>query len=331
MRILAGLAAISVVAVGAWRAGSGKRPPERLVVASVRQPATSLFFVAQAAGCLEGEKLEVDERTFDLGRDALVLLRHGKADVAIAYETPVLRAAFADEHLRVLTSLHTSTENTRLVTRRDAGITTFRDLRGRRLAAARGTNADFFVETILRFGGVPRPEVTIVDLAPQDAVEALLARRVDAIALSDPAAHRAERALGNDAWVLTTDLYVEFSLLATRDDVVRSRPEALKALLRALECGARAAESDPELALSRIRARFADEHEQDLRAQVRRVTWSLGLDHLLLHVLRRERDWLRSSGHTSGAIPDLSRLIERAPLEDVVPAAVLLPPGGSGP
>jgi NitT/TauT family transport system substrate-binding protein len=331
MRIFAGVAVAAIVAVGAWRARSGGRPRERLVVASVRQPATSLFFVAREAGCLEAEGLEVDERPFELGRDALVLLREGTADVAIAYETPLLRAAFADERIRVLTSLHTSTENTRLVTRRDAGITTFRDLRGRRLAASRGTNADFFVEVILRFGGVPRSAVTMIDLAPPDAVEALVAGRVDAIVVSDPAAHRAERALGHRAWVLTTDLYVEFSLLATRDDVVRSRPGAVRALLRALECGARAAEADPELALSRIGDRFADEREGDLRAQVRRVTWSLGLDHLLLHVLRRERDWLRSSGYASGTSPDLSRLVERGPLEEVAPAAVLLPPGGAGP
>ena len=71
-------------------------PRPRLVVAAVRQPATSLFFVAQAVGCFRSEGIDLDERTFEIGRDALALLRDGTADAAIAFETPVLRAAYTD-------------------------------------------------------------------------------------------------------------------------------------------------------------------------------------------------------------------------------------------
>jgi NitT/TauT family transport system substrate-binding protein len=326
-RTLAALAATAALAAGLWLVLPARPSSERLVVATVRQPATSLFFVAEAAGCLQAEGIELVERTFDLGRDALVLLGEGEADVAIAYETPVLRAAHSDERIRILSSLHTSTANTRLVTRRSSGIHGFSDLRGRRLGAAVGTNADFFVDAALRFGGVPRSEVTIHDVDPASAVDALLTGRVDAVAVSDPAAQRAERQLGAEARVITTDLYAEFSLLTTRDDVVERRPGALRALLRALACGQRAAGAQPEDSVGRIHHRFADETEADLRAQLSRVSWTLGLDHLLVRVLRRERDWLRTAGHAVGTPSlDILRLLERRPLEAIDPGAVLLPP-----
>jgi NitT/TauT family transport system substrate-binding protein len=74
-RILGGAALAVAVAAAALLAVRAARPapPLRLVVAAVRQPATSLFFVAQASGCLAAERLEVEEHDFDLGRDALGL------------------------------------------------------------------------------------------------------------------------------------------------------------------------------------------------------------------------------------------------------------------
>src|SRR5512133_41430 len=130
----------------AWAASAvacAQRPGARarLVVATVRQPATSLFFAAQATGCFAEQGIQVEERTFELGRDALDLLRTGPADAAISYETPLLRAAFTDQRLRALTTLHTSTRNTRLVARRGSGIRDFEDLAGKRIGAAAGTNA----------------------------------------------------------------------------------------------------------------------------------------------------------------------------------------------
>jgi NitT/TauT family transport system substrate-binding protein len=315
---------VAAAAVAGCRAGPP--PQERLVVADVRQAATSLVFLALADGCVARERLAVEEHTFDLGRDALALLREGRADVAVAYETPLLRAAFEDDRLRVLTRLHTSTRNTRLVARRDRGVSGFADLRGKRIGVAQGTNADFFVDLALRYGGVPRDAVTIVDLRPDASVDALGVGDLDAAVLWDPAAARAERALGGNAQVVQTDLYAEVSLLITRADVLESRGPALRALVRALACAERAARERPEEALAHTLARFPGEGERALREQLARVTRGLGLDNVLLHVLRDESAWLREARLVSGEPPDLLRLVERSVLVDVEPEAVMLLP-----
>jgi NitT/TauT family transport system substrate-binding protein len=315
-------AAVPVSGCRRQRGGGG----DRLVVAAVRQPATSLFFVARASGCFDDERLEVEERTFELGRDALSLMREGGADVAIAYETPTLRAAFEDERLRVLTTLHTSTRNTRLIAHPDREVDGVSDLRGGRVGVAQGSNADFFADLVLRFGGVRRSEVTLVNLAPDASVDALAKGELDAAVLSDPYAARAERVLGPGARVFQTELYTEVSFLLTREDVLAAREPALHRLVRGLACAEGAARADPERSLAQIRERFPELGEPELRAQLARVRWGLGLDHVVLGVLRDERDWLVESGAAKGPPPDLERLLARQLLDRVAPETIMLLP-----
>ncbi|MFY3746014.1 ABC transporter substrate-binding protein [Anaeromyxobacter sp. Red801] len=323
MRVASLIAAMALLA-----ACGDRRPPRtRLVLASVRQPATALPLLAAASGCFAAEGLDLEERSFDLGRDALALLREGGADVAVAFETPVLQAAYADDRLRALTALHTSTRNTRLVVRASSGIRGFSDLGGRRIGLAPGTNADFFTDLALRLGGVPRDQVRLVHGAPAESIEGLAAGALDAAVLSDPAAQEAERRLGDDAQVFQTDLYVEISLLVTRDDVLAARPAALRALLRGLACGERRARADREGARARIRDRFPETGDAALAGQLERVRWGLGLDNVLVDVLRRERDALTAAGALRGDAPDLHQLVAPALLEQVAPESVMLLPG----
>ncbi len=302
-----------------------RTPPRRIAVATVRQPATSLFFVALQAGCFAREGLAVDERPFELGRDALALLRDGAVDLAIAYETPFLVAAREDPTLRILTSLHSSTRNTRLVARRAAGVDDFADLAGKRIGLAQGTNAEFFMDVALRYGGVRREAVAVVPLPPDQAIERLRDGTLDAAVLSDPPAARAEQALGDAAVVVRTELYVEFSLLVARAGTIERRRPELEAALRALSCGERVTRAAPQEALASLRARFPELSAPALRAQVEQVTWGLNLDQLLAQVLRRESDWLQARVPATSAV-STRRLLAPGPLEAVDPEAVMLLP-----
>jgi NitT/TauT family transport system substrate-binding protein len=318
------LASTAVLAGAACaRGGDGV---ERIAVAAVRQPATSLVFAAEAAGCLDRERLVMTGPVFDLGRDALALLRDGGADAAVVFHFPLIRAAFQDPRLRILTTLHTSTRNTRVVARRDRGIADAAHLRGKRIGVAHGTNADYFVQLMLRSQAIPASAATVVGLAPEQSVQALAGGSLDAAVLSDPPASQAERALGDRAVVLESGVYSEVSLLATREDVLRDRAPALRALLRALACAERRSAAGPDAALPLVRDRFPDQDEASLRAQLERVRWGLGLDHVLVDGLRAEGEWLTERRLEAGPPPDPKRLVAAGPLAEVEPEAVMLLP-----
>lgn len=316
------LASAALVACGVGRGGRA----ERLSVAAVRQPATALYYAARDLGCFDEVGLEVTERSFELGRDALATMQEGGADVAIAYETPTVFAASRDPRLRVLTKLHTSTRNTRLVGRRDRGLTDFAAVAGKRIGYARGSNAEFFLDLVLRFGAVPPSRVAAVDSSPEASVGALARGDLDGAVLSDPYAAMAERALGGLGSVLQTDLYTEVSLLLTREDVLRGREEALRRLVAGLACAERAARERRAAVVERIRGRFPELGDGELAAQLARVTWELGLDHVTLGALRDEGEWLRASRGGEAGVVDPEVLVDRRVLEPVLPDAVMLLP-----
>lgn len=321
------LALSTLVAIGC---AQRPEPRPRLAIAAVRQPATALFFAAQSLGCFTAEGIDVDERTFELGRDALASLQQGRVEAAIVYETPLLRAAYTDPRLRVLTTLHTSTRNTRLVAHPGSGIRSFEGLDGKRVGAAVGTNAELFLDLALKLGGVPPYRVTVANSTPEHSVQALAEGALDAAVLSDPAAGEAEQLFGEAAVVLGTDLYQEFSLLVAREDVLASRAPALRALLRGLACAERHVRKHPAERLALIRGRFPNQDEAALRAQLERVSWGLGLDNVLVDVLRRERDAL-GAADLAGRPPALGQLLAPRLLEEVDPEAVMLltSPGGA--
>jgi NitT/TauT family transport system substrate-binding protein len=99
----------------------------------------------------------------------------------------------------------------------------------------------------------------------------------------------------------------------------------LRALVEGLACAERLARERPEEALRGIRPRFPELSDAELRAQVARVRWGLGLDHVLLGVLAHEEEWLRASGAAgSAAALDVERLLAPETLEAVEPDAVML-------
>lgn len=319
------LLAVGTLAAGQWVRSAAARDRRRLVVANLRQPATSLVFVAQDLGCFGREGLRIDERTFDLGKDALVSLTNGQVDVAIAYETAALRTYQHDGRLRALGTLHTSTRNTRILARRDAGIEAAADLRGARIGVPLGTNAAFFLDTLVTFAGIGRGQVKIVDLSPERAVAAISRGELPAVALFDPYASEAQAALGPLAVEILSDLYTEYSLVTTRDDVIASRRGELAAFLAGLVCAERAVRDGDPAAFQAVQRRLPDRSEAQLRVALGRVKRTVTLDGLLMAVLRRESDWIRAVDGVSGTAPDPAGLVDASLLEEVDPEAVNIP------
>src|SRR5689334_15576635 len=72
----------------------GARSHERLVIGLPRQASNTLLFLAQDAGYLRDEGLDLKMVDFSTGKDALAAALAGKIDLAAAYETPVVFEAF---------------------------------------------------------------------------------------------------------------------------------------------------------------------------------------------------------------------------------------------
>ena len=137
----------------------------------------------------------------------------GKADVATHAETQAVRYSPVNPDIRVILTVAEYAYH--IVARRTAGIRTAADLRGRKIATALNTSANFYLVKTLSSAGMSEKDVTVVGMAPPDMPAALARGDVDAVSIWEPAAEQASKALGADAVILQGPNYRELFDLNT--------------------------------------------------------------------------------------------------------------------
>jgi ABC-type nitrate/sulfonate/bicarbonate transport system substrate-binding protein len=161
-----------------------------------------------------------------------------------------------------------------------------------------------------------------VDLPPARAAAALHEGAVDAVAVWLP--HGASPPGGPRLVELPSTANVEMSMLVTRDDVLASREDALRRVLRALAQAERLDRADPSVGLAELRRQRPGASEEELREGIERNVAQLGLSHLLLHDLTRAAEWHRRRHRGAAGLPAFRPLLAPRLLVEVAPESVTL-------
>jgi NitT/TauT family transport system substrate-binding protein len=315
--------AVAYLLISAVRNGERRSlAVERLVIADAKQPTCVLVYIADAKGYFKDEGLDIEFRTFVLGRDAIVSAIEGKADLATVYETPVVTKIYEGNDLSIVSTLHTSTRGQGVVARRDRGISQPADLSGKRVGVTHGTAEDYFLTVFLATEGIAPTAINRVPLEPEQYESALVGNQVDAIVgfgsyLFDlPAKLGPEKAL-----VFYSDVYVEISMLVGRRETVARRKEAMFRLARAIVRAQDFADSNQQESIIILAKRLG------LSEGSARRLWSTfrpeaKLDNVLLTVLVQEGHWLRETGRFGIAPPDFAKALFPDYLRSARPSAV---------
>lgn len=323
---LAGL----ILLLAACEPGKPAAAPQPLSIAVVALPAVALVYVADEKGYFRDEGVDVTLSSFKLGRDALASALAGRADLATAFDAPVVRRLAEGEDLVILTTLHRSVASHAVLARRDRGIERPADLRGKRIGVTKGISTDYFLSVFLTSEGLPLQAVTEVPLEPADYEKALLGGAVDALVAFNPHIHTLRAALGDGkAALFLSDLYQETSLLAGRRERIGEKREAVARALRALARAEDFIRANEEDSLRIVAARLADRFpESAVRAGWGAIRAELRLDNLLLTQLIQQGHWLREHDGRDAPLPDFERALAGDYLAQVRPKAVTVLPGG---
>ncbi|MEI6872113.1 MAG: ABC transporter substrate-binding protein, partial [Verrucomicrobiota bacterium] len=152
---------------------------QKVTIALVNQPQSTLILVAMKKGYFSDEGLDVQALPQGNGKLALQAMVEGKADFATVAETPIIFSILRGERIFVVANIETSTQNDAILARVDAGIAKPSDLKGKRIGFIPGTTLDFFLDSFLTAQGLTRQEVTPVPLKSEEMLDALLAKKVD--------------------------------------------------------------------------------------------------------------------------------------------------------
>ncbi len=210
-------------------------PPEKVTIAYSATPDSALAQVAQKQGYYLQEGLDATPQMHPLGKFALQALLEGKADFATVAETPVMFAIMKGEKITIIATIQTSERNYVVVARKDKGILSPRDLKGRKMAATLGTSGDYYMDAFLADHGISRKEMKVVDLKPEELREALAGNDVDAIAALPPVAIQVQKKLGDRVITFADeDIYTQFFNVVATQEFIRRNPEKVKKILLAL-------------------------------------------------------------------------------------------------
>lgn len=274
-------------------------PPDKIVIAYSATPNAALAIVAQMQGYFLREGLEVTPHLLSYGKLALNEVLVGKADFATVADTPMVFAILNGEKISVLATIQSSTRDNAIVARKDRGIHSVDDLKGKKLAVTLGTTADFYLDTFLAANRIARKEIQIVDLKAEALPEALARGEVDAVATFNPYMMQAQMTLGAGAIAFSDEnLYTSTFNLVAKQDFIRKNPEKVDKILRALLKAEEFARKNPEAA-QKIVADFSRMEMTLVRRLWPDSNFQVSLEQSLVLAMEDESRWAIKAGLAS--------------------------------
>ena len=205
-----------------------------LAVAIARTPLSLPLYVAQAEGYFEAAGLDLKFTDCNGGHRCLQFVLEGAADVATAYDSPVMFRSFEREDYAVIGTFVTTSADIKLIARPSAGITTPSQLRGKKVGVVPGSSSQFFLDSYLLWHGIDPGSVDLVWLQPDEMAAAMRSGKVAALAAWELIAFDTITAMKGDASVLPdAGIYtLSFNLVAHKR-LAGARDAELVKLLRA--------------------------------------------------------------------------------------------------
>jgi sulfonate transport system substrate-binding protein len=186
--LVAGLAGALLSACSTGRPAAAPGGPVDLASVTLHvgdQKAGSKALLA-AAGKLTGTPYRIEWSSFTSGPPLLEAINAGSVDIGGVGNAPPVFAAAGQAGFHAVAASNASTKGSAIVVPADSPIRTPQDLRGKRIAVAKGSSGHDLLLAVLRKTGLSLGDVQVRYLAPPDALAAFTSGAVDAWSIWDP-------------------------------------------------------------------------------------------------------------------------------------------------
>lgn len=293
-----------------------------LRVSVSRTPLSLPFYVAESEKYFAAEGVQLKLNEVIGGHRTMEQLLNGEADLATSSEAVVMFNSFKSKDFAVIGTFVTSSDDVKLITRKDAGIARPESLTGKRIGTVVGAASHYYLDAWLLLNGEEPKSVRIINLQPEAMEAAISKGEVDAVAIWEPFPFRILKAVpgtkvmpGAGAYVLSFNLIAHRKLVGERDD-------DLVRLLRALDRAQRFIKAEPLKAQTILRERL--QLDQAFIDWIwPRYNYNLALDQSLIKTLEAEARWARRESMVKAErSPNYLDFIHSGPLTRVRAGAV---------
>lgn len=168
---------------------------------------------------------------FPAGPPMLEAINAGSIDFGYTGEAPPVFAQAAGTPLVYVAYEPFGPKAEAIVVHQDSPIKSVADLKGKKVAFAKGSNTNYLVVKALEKAGLKYTDIKPAFLTPADARAAFEGKNVDAWAIWDPYLAVAEKAIGARILTDATDLAPNRGYYLASKSFVETRPQQLKIVL----------------------------------------------------------------------------------------------------
>jgi sulfonate transport system substrate-binding protein len=144
------------------------------------QAGTGAEAVLTAAGLISKLPFKVDWSDFTSGPPMLQAMSGGSIDIGGVGDAPPVFAAAGGDKIAIVGARTSSPLSSAVVVPQNSSITSVAGLKGKRIAVAEGSSANYHILALLKKAGLSVQDVTLDYLQPADALAAFTSGHVDA-------------------------------------------------------------------------------------------------------------------------------------------------------
>jgi ABC-type nitrate/sulfonate/bicarbonate transport system substrate-binding protein len=295
---------------------------EPLRVGVVPAPHCAVIYLADSQGFFNKHGVDVVIKEYGTGPMAVNDLAAGNVDVAIAAESVFVLQAFRYPDLRILATICAGSD-VELIVRKDRGIATPQDLKGKRVTFTRGSSGEFFLYNYLLFNRIPGASIQVVYHTPTEMVKAMADGTVDAALSWPPFATQMEKQLGAKVarWPAQGGQDYYITLLA-KQAFLKKQPKTMEQFLAALLEAEQFIKRYPDRAQTALTQKLKLDDKSFLETWSR-TRFQLQLTQDLLVLMEQEAKWaIRNRLVEKKEVPNYLDFFYFQALEKVKPEAV---------
>jgi ABC-type nitrate/sulfonate/bicarbonate transport system substrate-binding protein len=316
------IALVIIVAMGCglglWLFRGSQRGPaakiEPITIGTPLNESSALVFIAEDKQFFAKNGLKAVIREHDFGALAVNAMLRGERDIAVATEFPFVVKILQKEKIRTVGSIG-KFEFVYLVGRKDRGISKISDMKGKKVATARWTIAEFHLGRCLNLNGMNIDEIALVDRqGSEQLADAVVNGDVDAVVTQQPYAASAAERLGTNGviWPVQGGQAM-YAPVICRDEWINRNPDPVRRLLKSL------AQAEEYAMNHRSEVEAILQKRLNLKPAYAKTVWlhnqlSLSLDQALITAMEDEARWMIKNNLTKEKkVPDFVNYIYADP------------------
>ena len=267
-----------------------------------------LPILAQDQGFFAEEGLIAERNDIQTGKMAMDALISGDIDIAVLVETNIAFIEFQPgSNLKVISIIEEKYDDA-ILARKDNGITTAKDLEGKRLGLTPATTSHAFAIQYLESEGVDLENVTIVNMPPPSIQAALINGELDAGSLWQPLRYNVKAALGDNITEMNDNTaYKAYAILVVNEDYAKDHEDEITKYIKAL------IKAEQYLNENQEEAQGILAREIDIPLDILKTIWDeyeleVHISKELLDTIENEGRWIveTQQEHKGKAIPEYS-------------------------